>query len=126
MKTYLDKTAWMALGAGCAMLVSGIATAQQIDKGDLGSYERHGRFVHRVNDGGPSGGSSSAQATSSATETRPEGVVYDKGELGTWVRDGKFVRKVRDVSSSPSSTTRPAAKREGKVLDHKTHRHNLP
>lgn len=122
MKTYSDKTAWMALTAGCAMLIGGIAAAQQIDKGDLGTYERHGRFVHRVADGG----GSSSGATMTASKNEQAGVVYDKGEVGTWIRDGKYVRKARPASSATPSKSIAVARDTGTVLDHKTHVHNLP
>lgn len=103
------------------MLVSGIAAAQQIDKGDLGSYERHGRFVHRTSDGG----ASSTGSTLTATRDQAADVVYDKGDRGVWVRDGKFVTRVRTESNATPSTTSGVPKKEGRILDHKTHRHHF-
>jgi len=104
-------------------LFGSIAEAKPIiDKGDLGKYQRDGKFLRRILSSPSDAGSTGQNAVPSSTR----GIRYDKGELGTWVRDGRRVSKeVRGVSGHCSS-------RQGfqephyMVVDHIKHIHRFP
>ncbi|MCC6487364.1 MAG: hypothetical protein IT364_07675 [Candidatus Hydrogenedentes bacterium] len=111
------------VGIFAIALFGSIAEAKPIiDKGDLGKYERDGKFLRRILTSPSEVGSPGQSAvTSTAREVR-----YDKGELGTWVRDGRRVSKeVKGVSGHRSS-------RQGfqephyMVVDHIKHIHRFP
>ena len=82
-----------------------------IDKGELGKYERQGRFVKPVLTSSPRNESVSSRAQTSA--------VIDKGDIGKYERKGQFLKPVLEVGHQGWSAD--AARPAGSV----THEHGL-
>ncbi|MBI2422720.1 MAG: hypothetical protein HYV27_07810 [Candidatus Hydrogenedentes bacterium] len=88
MKTTLIHAAAATLMA--ALISTPVFAGATIDKGALGSYERHGRFVRPVLS------AASPKQEHKAMPLRTPAPI-DKGELGSYVRSGRMVKPVMTV-----------------------------
>lgn len=107
---------WMLgiVGALAFALLSSTAFAGTIiDKGSLGTYERHGRFVKRI--------MTPASASDSVAQTVPvrgAKVNIDKGTLGKYERHGRFVRRQMDVPARNAARGNVLEKKPGIRHEH--------
>jgi hypothetical protein len=104
-----------------AMATSSAYAGPVIDKGDLGKYERDGKFLRPILSAPPrSTETSPANAHPSATR-----FVIDKGDLGRYERIGKHLRRLPGKRSHPVSTNAPTRHVYRQVYHHK-HTHSFP
>lgn len=112
----MNKTLILTLaGALVATFAASAAFASPIiDKGDLGKYERKGRFVVPILNPAPRNHSSSRSVLA-----REEGrVIIDKGELGRYEREGRFVRRIMDTPPRKWSNGSSGAAESGVQHEH--------
>jgi hypothetical protein len=113
------RNAAIALIAGTVLSTTTAFAGTVIDKGDLGKYERQGRFVHRI--------ATPAARPSNGTAVKDAGqVTYDKGELGTYERSGRFVWRAPRVNANTAENVASGpgfSEREYRVVNHHKHTH---
>ncbi len=118
-----DLGALAVVGILAIALFGNVAEATTtIDKGDLGTYQRHGRFVHRILSSTAEWGTSASPAANSVDRQ----VRYEKGDLGTWVRDGRRVMKVATGASDRHDSGRGFHEATYRTVDHIKHIHRYP
>ena len=90
----MNKTLTLSIATALAMAVfSTTAFAGPIiDKGDLGKYERQGRFVKRIVT--PEPRAAAPQVAAVADDDQAD---INKGELGKYERHGRFVKRIANV-----------------------------
>jgi hypothetical protein len=104
-------------------LFGSIAEAKPIiDKGDLGKYQRDGKFLRQILTSPSDAGSAGQSAVTSTTR----GVRYDKGERGSWVRDSRRVTKVYEGESNGRISQKGFQEPHYMVVDHIKHIHRFP
>lgn len=91
------------------------------DKGELGTYVRDGRFMHRT-DLGSSTASTGAHAMNSDRAAR-----FDKGDLGSYVRVGQFLWHEKGAGAeSSAASTATTRQPQLRLVDHQKHVHRFP
>lgn len=108
----------LILTAAAAITLAGIGfptyAQNTIEKGQLGSYVREGRFVKPVITASPRGESGTE---SISVQTGPQADV-DKGALGKYERHGRVLRAIRVIEPANRADLSVAAKSPTVTHDH--------